>query len=198
MINVRHNIRDFERALSDLAKEQLPFAMARALTQTADAVKAGWEREIRRRLDRPTPFTQRGLYRRYATKRNLTAEVGVKRIQASYLKFQAEGGVRRPTGRAIVMPVRQRLNVYGNMPKGAIARALGRDDTFSARIRGVGGIWKRGRGRKKRELQLVAAYRSRAQYRTRLDLDDVAERIARRAFPGLLAARLREAMATAR
>ena len=52
-------------------------------------------------LDRPNPFTQRGIGVNKSSKRRLIASVFIKDIQWKYLKWQVEGGIRH---------ARQKLN----------------------------------------------------------------------------------------
>lgn len=197
MISVAHNIAQFERGLSDLAQRQLPFATALALNDTAGAVKDAWSVHLERRLDRPTPFTKRGIYQRRASKARLTAEVGMKDIQAGYLSTLVQGGTRLPAGRALLVPVRQRVNQYGNLPRGAVRRLLARDDVFSGKVGRGAGIFQRGKSRKKAP-RLLISYQPSARYTRMLDLRTAAEGRARAEFPRRFSARLRQALATAR
>jgi len=48
--------------MSDLEKKQLPFAMAKTLTKTAQQIKEAAVKEMSRTLDRPTPYTLGSLY----------------------------------------------------------------------------------------------------------------------------------------
>ena len=145
-INVRSNVRKWERGMTAIQRRQVPFALAKTLTDTAGDVKKNFPRTMQRRLDRPTPFTMRGMFVRRATKTNLVSSVGFKDIQAGYLDKPERGGVRKPKGRAIVLPAGQKVNRYGNIPKGAIRRILARADTFSGEVRGIPGIWQRHKG----------------------------------------------------
>jgi hypothetical protein len=221
MIRIEDNIDDFWRRLSDVGRKQLPFAIAMALNDTAEDVVEAEEKGLEKHLDRPTPYTRRAFYRRRASKSNLRAEVGVKRVQAEYLRYQVDGGVRRPKGRAIVVPVNQRKNQYGNMPKGALKRALAKSDAFVA-SRGekatkhlAPGIYqrpKRGRyrsastrktsGNKNRGKQkgpkLLAAFESSASYSKRLPFEQTARRKAQPSFNKYLTMRWRQALATAK
>ncbi|MFY0619033.1 hypothetical protein [Shimia sp.] len=226
MLTISDSIQSFERSLSDVAQRQLPFATAMALNDTAADVDEAWTKQMARRLDRPTPFTMRGIRRQRAVKRRLVATVAFKDIQAQYLRLQVEGGSRKPVGNAILIPVAQKLNRYGNMPKGAVGRSVKRKDTFiasrgdkkTAHLRP--GIYKRpkrgaymknrsrksagqqyGYGNKNRGKhkgpQLLVAFQDRASYRARLDLQSVAERRARQSMPLHFKKRFIAAMATA-
>ncbi|XLV72916.1 hypothetical protein ACKZDW_10360 [Ralstonia syzygii subsp. celebesensis] len=116
--SVKHNIADVQRTLSKAAKQQLPFAIAKGLTQTAKVTQDKLTSALPRQLDKPTPFTMRAFGVTAATKQRQLATVFIKPDQWKYLKYQVEGGVRRPAKRAVIVPESMRLNQYGNMPKG--------------------------------------------------------------------------------
>ncbi len=194
---ITHNIRSFRKGFVDKTQRQLPFAISLAINDTAADVKQNTERRLDRVLDRPTPFTRRGLFLLRARKTRLRSTVGFKDIQAGYLEAQEEGGVRRPKrgGRAILIPVGARLNRYGNMAQRAVARMLARPDTFSGRIGAVGGIWQRKRDG---SVKLLVAYESQARYRPRLGFVAGADKTARARFQTHLDRSLRRALASAK
>ncbi|WP_243612940.1 hypothetical protein [Shimia aestuarii] len=223
MISFQDNIDEFERSLTDFAARQLPFAVAQALNDTAEDVDKVWQEEIERQLDRPTPFSKRGTRRIRATKRRQVATVTLKTIQAEYLKIQVRGGVRRPARRAILVPVGQRKNKYGNMPKGAVQRLLAKPDVFvaskgSKATRHLApGIYKRPRrsayrtksvfakgkvGNKNvgklKGPQLLVSFEDKARYQKRLVLDKRSASTARDVFPAHFSRRFKAALATAR
>ena len=113
------------------ATKQIRYAAAQALTEAAkDYVKVGTVL-MRQTLDRPIPFTQRGLKHRGATSNNLTASVFMLPRQASYMIHQVEGGSvsgQKP------YPFKTAENAYGNLPKGATKRAK----AFTVMSRGDG------------------------------------------------------------
>ncbi|MDP2196822.1 MAG: hypothetical protein Q8J72_12670 [Rhodocyclaceae bacterium] len=106
-----------KRTVANLEK-QTRYATAVALTRTAKAVKDAMPAALERDLDRPTPFTKKGLYVKGAKPGHLVAEVGFMDRQASYLKYQIAGGTRTPTARGIRLPGNIQLNSFGNIPKG--------------------------------------------------------------------------------
>jgi hypothetical protein len=189
--------------LSDLGRKQLPFATAMALNDTAESVKRVEELEIDRAFDRPTPFTRRALYMRRASKGRLTAQVGVKSLQAKYLKLQATGGVRRPAGSALVVPVSARKNKYGNLARGAVKKSLKRADVFVAgKRRGKtghlrAGVYQRPK-RSGQPLKLLVAFEPRAEYSPRWDFQSLAMRRASGVFPDRFKARLVQAIRSAK
>lgn len=195
MIRLVSNIRAFQAGLDDVLRRQLPFAAARALTETArDAEKAVQER-IGAAFDRPAPFTVRSVFVRPASKGRLVAVVGIKDRQAGYLRIQETGGSRKPQRRALVVPQAARLNTYGNMPRGAVKRYLARSDTFEATINGQPGIWQRqSRGR----LRLLVAYEDTAAYEPRFGFEETARSTVAARFGGRFREALVAALATAR
>lgn len=201
MISFEVDVRAFERALTDFQRNQLPFATAMALNDTAADVNLIYRATLRRDLDRPTPFTMRSVYQTRASKRRLFNEVGIKDIQAGYLKWQVMGGTRGAKRRAIPVPVGQKLNRYGNMPRGAVKRAAARKDTFSGKVKGRAGLWQRPSktaARRGAGPKLLIAYESRATYQPRLKFRAYAERKARAVFPMYLRQRFSQAMRSAR
>lgn len=120
-------------ALAKLARaeSQARFALARALTLTAKDAAAELTAALPEIFDAPTPFTRRAIAITPARKDTLVAEVFVKDVQARYLARQEVGGVRRPEpGAPVVLPVRIRTNVYGNIARGRIAREREKPTTF--------------------------------------------------------------------
>lgn len=134
-IRVTHNISDTMAWLGGVEK-QVRYATAVALTRTATQIKAALPAELDRVLDRPTPFTKRGIYLKAARRDSLTAEVGFMDLQASYLGLQITGGVRQPTARGIRLPGNVELNAFGNIPKGLTdkLKAAAKDGTLSAAV----------------------------------------------------------------
>lgn len=208
MVSFSVDMATFRRGLYEVERKQVPFAMARALTDTARDIADDWPEIMERGLDRPTPFTKKGSYVRPASKSRLVAEVGLKRRQNEYLRLQLTGGERRPKGRALVVPAGMKLNKYGNMARGAVGKASGRPDTFvvssgDVRTRHLKpGIYQRPKSRRRKASpaspKMLVSFKARAQYRRRLYLRGPAERVVRRNLPVHFGRRFRAAMATAK
>lgn len=105
-------------------EKQVAYAAAVALTRTAKAVQAEMPAVMDRQLDRPTPFTKGGLFVSPARRDRLFAIVGFKDRQASYLRWQIQGGTRMPTRKAQRLPSAVGLDTYGNLPKGLIGKLI--------------------------------------------------------------------------
>jgi hypothetical protein len=133
-----------ESTLQGWEKTQLPFATAKALTQTGQKVKAAITASIQRSFDRPTPYTMNSVYLKPATKNSLVAEVELKNWASKgappsvYLAPQVFGGDRQPKNsekimrRAGVLPAGMfwvpgsgaTFNRYGNMSVGQIVQVI--------------------------------------------------------------------------
>ncbi|MEY8143027.1 hypothetical protein [Falsihalocynthiibacter sp. CO-5D18] len=223
MISIDLDLRAVERSFDKLERSQLPFAASMAINQVLGEIKDAEPKALEKELDNPTPYTKRGLFVSRANKRKLNGVVGFKDNQAAYLRYAAGGGKRLPVGRAIVVPVKQRLNKYGNMPKGALSRAKLRGDTFAASKNDprtahlAPGIYKRGLTGKRRNggsgtkgnnrisgsskrstLTLLAAFHSSAQYRKQLNFEKRGARLVAKRFSPVLAEQMKKSIRSAR
>jgi hypothetical protein len=185
------------------AEKNLRFGIARGLTQIARAASGEANAAMEQRFQAPTPFTRKATAFTPASRDNLTAFVFVKNIQAGYLHLQETGGERRPKpGSPINVPVGQRPNVYGNIPRGAIARLKAKPGTFTV---GQGerlppGIYQRRKGTRRRGagLKLLIAFERIARYRPRFRLRQTVSDTVRRDGRKTLAASIMAAFRTAK
>jgi hypothetical protein len=200
-------------AMRSRVAKNLRFGIALGLTSTARFASEKMQAQLPAIFDRPTPFTQRGIAFQPATKAKLEARVFVREVQAQYLEMQETGGTRQPMpGKPITLAVGQRLNRFGNIPKGSIARTRAREDVFfangkDARSRHLPpGIYRRlktgGRKRKgaqaKASLKLLVAYETSAKYKPHFRFVERVRGIARDNVRREIEAAIAKAMATAR
>ncbi len=75
--DIRSNVREFKRSLNRVEREQLPFAVFRAVNDVAQGGVTHNQRAMRRALDRPKPFTIRGIYARKARYRRGSRNAGL-------------------------------------------------------------------------------------------------------------------------
>lgn len=115
-LSIDVNAADASAVLKAVVK-QAQFAAVVALTRAAQEVRTQTPGYLDRVLDRPTPFTKRGVYVQRATLSNPVAEVGVMDRQAAYLRYQEQGGDRPPARRVIVLPSDIRRDQYGSIPR---------------------------------------------------------------------------------
>lgn len=117
------NFADVAKGLGQMEK-QSAFAFASALTAQVKAIAEGLPGQMSSQLDRPTLFTQRGVFITPARKDSLRAVVGIKDAQAEYLHWQVEGGVRAPRKVALKLPGSIELDGFGNIPRTAVKRLI--------------------------------------------------------------------------
>jgi len=165
---------------------------------TAKKVAKVEQRMMVKKLDKPTPFTIKGVKWQGAKKADyklgkLHSRVYVMDKQAQYLSYQIEGGTRTPKGSAIAVPTTNlKLNKYGNMIGGRnrIQRLLKKKNTFQGTINGVAGIWQRPKQGKRSGggfgttgpsgLKLLVAYENTVTYQPRFDFYGIGERSVRK------------------
>lgn len=150
-------------------KKQMRFAAAVALTRTAKAAAEEEKQEASRKLEEPTPFTLRGIRFDKATKQNLQARVYVMPIQAEYMHWQVEGGTRQKRAKSgEALPVNIAVNKYGNIVargRGKLKALINRPDTFIGTVKGVYGLWQRGRSAKNGKFRAQGKVRSAGKTR---------------------------------
>ena len=206
-VSFESNIDAWARYVHGSLAPQIPFATAKALTETAKRdLKPAADRLIARRFDRPTPFTRNAMAFLPARKNNLIATVFAKDIQGRYLKVQEEGGTQKPKRRAIPIAAGQKRNKYGNAPRGSLQRALARPDTFSGTVKGIPGVWQRPKRGRRRDgsfgnkgiPKLLFLYVDATHYHRRFHFKEEMVKVARNAFPAQFARALEHAIRTAR
>ena len=85
---------------TDAMVKQLPWAVAKAMTESAKKAQIALKAQTPRYIDRPTPFTLNSTFVRYANPKNLEAWVGFKDFApkgtpaAKYLQPMVGGGIR--------------------------------------------------------------------------------------------------------
>lgn len=97
-IDIRSNVREVSRWLTDAQKKQVPFATILAMTMTAKDVKAEEILTMKRVFDRPTPYALNALRVKPATKQSLIASVEFKEFGGTpakrFLNPEVHGGAR--------------------------------------------------------------------------------------------------------
>lgn len=148
-ISIRSDIKRLEKSLNDLAYKQLPFASATAMTALAKQVKQAEVQNMSKVLDNPTPFTLRSVGVKPARKDTQEALVYVKDIAAEYLLPYEFGGLNKLNSKALLKPIEQSVNKYGNLPRNLLARLKSRSDVFIGAVtfkktgQTVNGVWQR-------------------------------------------------------
>lgn len=178
-INVNVETKEAVKYLRRVGERNIPLAVAQSLTATAKHLKKVQTRSLPKYLDRPTKFTERAFAVRMAKARDfktgrINSAVFAKDVQQSYLQYAVYGGTRSPKGRALIVPgAKTRLNRYGNLTRNYVRRMAARDDTFSANINGVEGLYQRTR----RGNKLLVLYAPTANYDKRYPFHQISARI---------------------
>lgn len=201
-ISFKADLKALERRADDIAKRQLPFAAAQALTAVARLGAEAERAAMAKALDRPEPFTLRGVAVKPARKAMPVAWVYLRPIQAHYLAPSILGGPQvLNANRAVLAPVDVRLDAWGNIPRRLLARLRGRADVFIGPVKTragvVNGVWQRVGGRK-HGLKLLIRFKAPVVLAARYRFGEATRAAAAAAFPAALRAALARAVATAR
>lgn len=227
-ITVESNIRQVRSWFNAAERKQLPFAIALALTRTAQHVKVEEVTEMKRVFDRPTPYTLNALAVKPATKKDLVADVRFKDFASlpakRYLNPNVHGGGRShkrsekaliaaghlPGGRYLVAGRTAPKDRYGNIPGGTITRILSqvkaqRDPTQNTSRRGAGSrgyFYLPGRGvyerTGKKTMRPVLVETRSPSYRKRFHFYVLANQVVQKQFDDQFARAFQHAMQTAR
>lgn len=175
ILEVNVNISNTLKGLGKTVK-QLNRVNAMALNNTAFEIrKSDVPKGFEKSLDRPTPFTKRGVRVKKARSRAafVMAWIHMAPIQDKYLSKQVFGGVS--TEKHPVPSRTIKLNKYGNLTR----RATKRKGTFNVR-KGNKSFTMIRSG--KRTVKMVALWPTSRRYRKRLPFDRIVYRGAKRVF----------------
>lgn len=191
-VTITSDFSKLKQRLTNLQQKQLPFANALALTKTAEAAKRGAIKQMDKDLDRPTPFTRKGITLRKATKKGQSAVIFIKDIQAKYLKYQIEGGSRQAMqGSPVLVPNDSlRLNKYGNIARNRFRSVTAKRTQFVKN----GIIYKRN----KKSIRPLAGFFKSAEYSKRYKYYERLTNEARVNYPREFDKALKYALRTAR
>ncbi|WP_343618796.1 hypothetical protein [Ralstonia sp.] len=203
-ISVRFDVKALQKSLDAIASKQLSFATAQAINAVAKEVQAAQRVNMAKVLDKPTPFTLNSVGVRLANKSSLTAIVYVKDIAAAYLLPYEQGGHNKLNAKALIKPVDQKVNQYGNLPRTTVKRLAAKKNVFVGKVKTkageVDGVWQRSkavRGRKA-GLRLLIKFQDAHEATQRLGYQNLARKVVGASFRRELEAALARAMASAR
>ena len=111
-IDIKTNIKEVTKDLTVTQKKQIPFATANAINTTLFQLRKEMGKQTVKKLDNPTPFTQKGFMVTKASKLKLFGELFIKEAVAKYLNFQIEGGVRSNSKKFAIPTRNAKLNQY--------------------------------------------------------------------------------------
>lgn len=193
-ISVKMDIKAATKGLSNLQKRQIPFATSQALNDTAFQARTDAMAGMDKHLEKPTPWTKRGIRVGKSTKAKLVSSVAIEPDRWKYLRFQVSGGTRKhKTDGTIVTPKSIRTNQYGNITRGKIKALVSSGKAFVGTVGDVYGVWQRP-GRKGGPLKLLARFEDQAEYARRYPFARIVADSVRKNFKSNFARRLGAAL----
>ncbi|MBB5411682.1 hypothetical protein HDG34_005643 [Paraburkholderia sp. HC6.4b] len=216
-LSIRSNIEAVSRKLSALAYRQLPFAEARTVTELAKLAADAERNALPQVFDNPTPFTVNSVAVQPARKGTPVARVYIRDKAARYLAPYEFGGVQYLGAKpANLVPAGASANQYGNLPRNAIRKYMGRLDVFMGSVRTkrrtAYGVWqrpapaqstsprRRGKDRAANttgSLRLLVAFHAPVETKKRLEFGKRAEALVSANFDRVFGRELARAIANA-
>ncbi len=202
-MSFRADVKKTRRYLTSLQRRQLPFAAAKALSDTAFDVRkfivnVTYPRDFKVRNRR---FANIAFRVRRASKRDLRASV-FDRLAREFLAIQAEGGVKTPRGRHLAIPVSEparRLDKRARRGKGGGQQSGIADIPNTFVFAGAKGqlMIARRKG-KKNKVEVLFTLVPKVTIPKRFQFQRDSERRAKRAFPVRFRRSMADALRTAR
>ena len=161
-------------------RRQIPFVMARTITETMKKQRLEQQKAMQEHIDGgPTRWTKSGVLYKSANKRDLTGIVYYK-ADRPYMKLIVDGGQDVAKKNRLSEPVNVRVTKQGNIPKGYTRKNMQNERFFGGIPKGkkgekYRGLWRRigkpgytkaGKRRGKIRLMVSWARGSRFQSRT--------------------------------
>lgn len=193
-VNVKSNIKEVTKGITKTQKKQIPFATANAINKTLFQLRKEMAKQTVKKLDRPTPFTQKGFLVDQAKKNKLTGVLFIKEAVEKYLKFQIDGGVRSGNPFVSIPTRNKKLNKYGNIA-GKRSGLVKGNKQFIAEIKGINGVWER---QADNQVKLMIAFNNSVSYEPKFPFYKIASGFVASKFRKNLIEKLTAALKTAR
>jgi hypothetical protein len=215
-MSVRADVDAVKRMLTNVQREQMPFATAAALSDTVKDIRTQVQADIPSQFNLRRPWIVQGIRFTPATKQELTASVYSK---DPFMALQQTGGTKTSIGRRVfdygnylAIPLDARTSKSDIVRKEDWPANLVEPFVFTAHdgrrylaVHALGGkkgpqSVKTARGKQKRStgLRLMYVLVPKAEYHKRFTLVETGLRLAPERFPMHLSERLAQALATAR
>jgi hypothetical protein len=193
-IDVKTNIKEVTKDLSRTQKKQIPFATANAINTTLFQLRKEMGKQTIKKLDRPTPFTQKGFMVEKANKKNLFGILFIKDAVAKYLNFQIEGGVRTSNKKIAIPTKNAKLNKYGNIPGKRTGVVKGKKQKILT-INNMTGVYET---HKDKTVKLLIAFKDKAVYQAKFPFYKIGQGFINNKFNKNMTAALNRALKSAR
>ena len=189
-----------KKLIKDL-RRQVPFAASKALNSVAFDIQRELKKQTPKYVDRPQPFTIKGIVVQKSHKKDLEALIEFKRDRAKYMDFLIAGGTRKAfAGRALAVPTANaKPNKYGNQPRHRLAKFLAQPNKyFSGVPKGSNvapGVFKR--VQRNHKLVKMFSWETSTKYKPQFPFDEIAEKKFAKLWKPALLKELNEAIRTA-
>jgi hypothetical protein len=133
MFHVKMDTRRMYKFLDDHSKNQVPHALSQTINKVLFNGKKGMEKDMDRVYDGgATPWTKGGV--RYV-KSSKQLPVGILYVEEdrAYVMRTIDGGLNAPKKEVLIKPMNIRVNRYGNLVKGAVAKRYNDDKFFAGK-----------------------------------------------------------------
>jgi hypothetical protein len=191
-IRVSDDVKRFTRDMDEAANRQVPFALARALTRTAQDAQGDVRSDLPRRFTIRNTWVSRGIRITPATKAKPEAIVG---SLEPFMARQETGGPKRArSAHHVAVPVKAKRNKRDIIPKGQRPAALkGKPGIFKIVTASGAGIMRR-EGKQRYPLQILYWLKSDVTVRPRFGFQETTADTVRKRFGLNFVASLSDAM----
>ena len=195
-VSVKSNIDEVTKWTTNVQRKQIPFATSSAINKTLFQLRKEMMKQTVKKLDRPTPFTQKGFLVQTAKKTKLKGMLFIKQQVEDYLQYQIDGGIRS-TGKNIPIPYKPnaRLNKYGNII-GKRTGLIKKNTQFFGTVKGIDGVWER--QKKDNRLKLIIGFTKTAAYEPKFPFYVIADKFVAANFDKNFAEKFAQALRSAK
>ena len=195
-VSVKSNIDEVTKWTTNVQRKQIPFATSSAINKTLFQLRKEMMKQTLKKLDRPTPFTQKGFLVQTAKKTKLKGMLFIKQQVEEYLQYQIDGGIRS-TGKNIPIPYKPnaRLNKYGNII-GKRTGLIKKNTQFFGTVKGIDGVWER--QKKDNRLKLIIGFTKTAAYEPKFPFYVIADKFVAANFDKNFAEKFAQALRSAK
>ena len=161
-IKIKDNIKEFSKDFTKFEKKKLPLITRSAINNTLFGLKKEMTKQTIKKLDRPTPFTQKSFFVHKAKGNVLSGKLFIRPEAAKYLRWVIDGGLRNES-RMIPVPftANAKLNKFGNII-GKRTGLIKRKSQFIGTIKNITGVWERYNNGK--NVKLIIGFKPSVQY----------------------------------
>ena len=195
-VSVKSNIDEVTKWTTNVQRKQIPFATSSAINKTLFQLRKEMMKQTVKKLDRPTPFTQKGFLVQTAKKTKLKGMLFIKQQVEEYLQYQIDGGIRS-NGKNIPIPYKPnaRLNKYGNII-GKRTGLIKKNTQFFGTVKGIDGVWER--QKQDNRLKLIIGFTKTAAYEPKFPFYVIADKFVAANFDKNFAEKFAQALRSAK